>query len=51
MDAKARDQAKFTAPLDAIRTDSVGYEKAMTTKATLHRDGKVVVKTSTHYLS
>ena len=46
-DAKARDQAKFATPLEVIRTDSVGYEKAMTTKATLHRDGKVVVKTNT----
>ena len=46
-DAKARDQARFTTPLEVIRTDSVGYEKAMTTKATLHRDGKVIVKTST----
>ena len=45
--AKARDRAGFTTPLEVIRTDSVGYEKAMTTKATLHRDGKVVVKTST----
>lgn len=34
-------------PLEVTRTDSVGYEKAMTTKATLHRDGKVVIKTST----
>lgn len=40
------DRARVT-PLEMIRTDNVGYEKAMTTKATLHRDGKVVVKTST----
>jgi len=46
--AKARDRAEFTTPPEVIRTDSVGYEKAMTTKATLHRDGKVIVKTSTN---
>ena len=46
--AKARDRAGFTTtPLEVIRTDSVGYEKAMTTKATLHRDGNVVVRIST----
>ena len=46
--AKARDRARFTTPLEVIRTDNVGYEKAMT-KASLHRDGKVlvVVKSST----
>ena len=43
---KGRDRATVT-PLEVIRTDSVGYEKAMTTKATLYRDGNVVVKTST----
>ena len=45
--AKARDRAGSTTPLEVIRTDSVGYEKSMTTKATLHRDGQVVVKIST----
>ena len=44
--AKDRDRGRFT-PLEVTRTDSVGYEKAMTTKATLHRDGNIVVKTST----
>ena len=46
MDGITHDRARV-APLEAIQTDSVGYEKSMTTKATLHRDGKVVVKSST----
>lgn len=44
--AKPTNRARI-APLEVIRTDSVGYEKAMTTKATLHRDGMLVVKIST----
>ena len=44
--SKTHDRAR-AAPLEAIQTDSVGYEKWMTTKATLHRDGKVVVTSST----
>ena len=45
---KPRDQAgPGVTPLEGNQTDNVGYEKTMTTKVTLHRDGKVVVKTST----
>ena len=45
MTEKVKDRERASAaPLEVTRTDSVGYEKTMTTKATLHRDGKVVVK-------
>ena len=44
----ATERAKTSDVQRLLRTDRV-YEKEMTTKATLHRDGKVVVKTRTSY--